>query len=364
MRAKLGILSAVTLAGGSLLAVATAVASPAANPAGGTARDAATAAAPRELIYVANANQGPVTVYPAGSRGAVAPVRTVMAPGDPNAFWDPWGVTFDSTGHLYVQTFLSDATTAVFAPGASGTVRPVRKFMGIGPDNRSIAVDAKGFEYVAGSDQPTVVVVMAPGAAGKPANLYEVPPVRTIQLDEQWNPWPSDLAVDTSNQLLAVTVRPRGNAVEVYAGGAHGSNTPVRVVSGADTGLGSCPPLCDLVIAFSPLTGRIYVGVNAGAATHISVFAVNAAGNADPLRTIEGPATGLAGKAITGLTVGRCGGTIYAMVHNSSTGFGAARIDAYGRLARGNAQPLRSFTDRRSGFSSAQGLTVTACASP
>jgi hypothetical protein len=315
-----------------------------------------------ELIYVANANSGPVTVYRARSRGSVAPVRKVMAPPDPNAFWDPWGVTFDAAGHLFVQTFLSDATSVVFPRGAHGTTRPLRKFMGVGPDNRSIAVDSKGYEYVAGSDQPTVIVVEPPGARGKPGNLYQVPPVRTIQLDEPWTPWPSDLAVNTSNQVLAVTVRPQGNAVEIFAGGAHGRNTPVRVISGPRTGLGSCGKICSLAIAFSRLTGRIYVAVSAGARTHISVFAGSARGDARPLRTIEGPATGLTGGAVTGLAISLCHGTIYAMVHASSSGFGAARIDAYGRSAHGNAHPVRSFTDSHSQFRDSQGIAITACA--
>jgi hypothetical protein len=365
MRARHQLAAAVTLVGGLLLAVASAVPAPGLSPAARAARAGGTVAVPRELIYVANADSGPVTAYPAGSRGAVAPVRTVLAPNDPNAFWDPWGVTFDSSGHLYVQTFLSDATTFVFRPGAHGTTPPARDFTGIGPDNRSIAVDAHGYEYVAGSDQPTMVVVEPPGARGSPGGLYYVPPVRTIQLDEGWNPWPSDLAVDSHNELLAAVARPQGNGIEVYAGGAHGSGTPVRVISGPATGLGSCGsvPVCDqLVIAFSPFTGEIYAAVTDGAHTRISVFAGNATGNVKPLRTIEGLATGLAGTSITGITSSQCDGTIYATVHTSSSGFGPGRINGYAQSARGNAHPLRVFTDRHSSFMDAQGLTITKCA--
>lgn len=320
--------------------------------------------APGELIYVANADAGPVTAYSAGSQGAVAPVREVLAPSDPGAVWDPWGVTFDASGNLYVQSFLSDATTAVFPPGVYGTAAPLRKFMGTSPDNRGIAVDSNGYAYVAGGNQPTVVAVEPPGASGTASNLYYVPPVRTIHLDEQWNPWPGDLAVDSSNELLAVTARQQGNAVEVFAGGPHGGGTPVRVISGPRTGLGSCGSVCDLVVAFSPLTGQIYVAVSDGAATRILVFAGKAKGDARPVSTIEGPATGLAGASVTGLAVSPCDGTIYAMVHaSSSSDFGSAAIDAYGRSAGGDVRPLRSFTDGRSRFSSAEGLTVAGCPS-
>jgi hypothetical protein len=366
MRTKHQLATAVTLVGGLLLALASAAPAPgltraARAPGGGTV------AVPRELIYVANADSGPVTAYPAGSRGAVVPVQTVLAPNDPNAFWDPWGVTFDSSGHLYVQTFLSDATAVVFRPGARGTTPPVRKFMGIGPDNRSIAVDAHGYEYVAGSDQPTTIVVEPPGAHGSPGNLYYVPPVRSFQLGEAWNPWPSDLAVDSHNELLAAVARPQGNGIKVYTGGAHGSNNPVRVISGPATGLGSCRSVsaCDqLVIAFSPLTGEIYAAVTDGTHTRISVFAGAATGDVKPLRTIEGPATGLAGTSITGITSSQCDGTIYALVHTSSSGFGPGRINAYTQSAHGNAPPLRVFTDRHSNFKDAQGLTITKCEAP
>jgi hypothetical protein len=368
MRAIHRVGAAVILVGGLLLAMAGAAPAPALSAAGSTesARSAASAA-PREFIYVANADSGPVTVYRAGSRGAVAPVHTVLAPNDDNAFWDPWGVTFDSSGHLYVQTFLSDATTFVFRPGAHGTTAPVRDFMGIGPDNRSIAVDSHGYEYVAGSDQPTTIVVEPPGARGSPGGLYFVAPVRTFQPGEEWNPWPSDLAVDAKNELLVTEVG-EGNSIEVFAGGPHGSDTPLRVIEGPATGLGNCAgsasPACDqVVIAFSRLTGEIYAAVTAGTRTRILVFAGSARGNARPLRVIEGPATGLASTktSITGITSSQCDGTIYVMAHSDPSGFGPGRIDAYGRTARGNARPLRVFTDRYSHFSDAQGLTITRC---
>jgi hypothetical protein len=328
-----------------------ALAAPARHAAGGSG----------ELIYVANADSGPVTAYPAGSSGPVAPARTVLAPSNSNTVWDPWSVTFDSAGRLFVQTFLSDATGFVFRPGAHGVTKPARDFRGISPDSRSIAVDSHGYEYVAGGDDGTTVVVEPPGAHGKPGNLYYVPPVRTFQLDEFWNPWPGDLAVNSHNELLAEVSRPQGNGIEVYAGGAHGSDKPIRVITGPATGLGSCDQVCDVSIAYSSLTGEIYAAVSDGADTHISVFAGNATGNASPLTTIEGPATGLAATSITGVTSSQCDGTIYTMVHTSTSGFGPARIYAFGRSATGNAAPLRSFTDRHSHFRNARGLTVTNC---
>lgn len=325
------------------------------SPAGATPAPAAR----RELVYVANADAGPVTAYSASSHGTVAPVQTVANPRNPATVWDPWGITFDRSGHLYVQTFLSDATSFVFAPGAHGAAGPVRIFKADGPDNRAIAVDVHGYEYVVGGEGDPVISVEPPGASGSPGDLYAVPPVRTITLGGGFTPWPGILAVETGNEVLAAVTGPQGNAIEFFRGGAGGGSTPVRVISGPRTGLGDCDSFIDcdhLSIAFSRLTGRIYAAVSAGGATHISVFAGTAAGDARPVRTIEGPATGLSGKVITGIACSQVNGTIYAMVKTSQ--FGRGRVDAYRRLAAGDSRPLSSFTDRRSGFADAAALAV------
>jgi len=355
MRGRLPAVLAV--AAGVAVVLASAISAPAKGRVGAAARAAAT-----ELIYVANADSGPVTAYTAGSHGAVASVRTVANPNNPNTFWDPWGVAFDTTGHLYVQTFLSEATTFVFPPGAHGRTLPSRIFRAQGPDNQAIAVDAKGFEYVVGGETFEAVNVVRPGANGRPGDLYGVAVARTIPIDESFNPWASVAAVDAKNEVLVAVARPRGNAIEVFAGGAHGGQRPVRVITGSRTGLGSCPgtpsPCDEVSIAFSALTGRIYAAVSDGPhRAHISVFAGNATGNAPPVRTIEGRATGLSGKVIVGMAVSPRDGTIYAMVKTSSD-FGPGRIYAYRRYAHGNAAPLRSFTDRTSAFANSLGLAI------
>jgi hypothetical protein len=327
-----------------------------AGPAPALSRPAGNAAS-GELVYVASAGPGPVAAYAASSSSSVTPARTVDNPNTAGTVWDPWGVTFDATGHLFVQSFLSNATTFVFPPGAHGGTPPSRIFEAQGPDNSSIAVDAQGFEYVLGGESGSSVAVAPPGASGVPGNSYFVPPVRTIVLDGSFNPWPDLLSVDSNNELLAAVSRPQGNAIEVFTGGAGGGASPVRVISGPNTGLDSCSAGCKVSVTFSPLTGRIYAAVSSGATTHISVFAGNASGDTRPVRTIEGSATGLAGMVITGIADSQLNGTIYAMVKTSQ--FGTGRINAYGRFANGNVAPLRSFTDRGSGFANAAGIAIT-----
>lgn len=342
-----------------------------AGPGAAQARAAGTSAH-GELIYVANLNNDPVTAYAAGSAGSVAPSLRLDNPNVVDTDWDPWGVAFDTRGNLYVQSFISDADTFVFPRGAHDNTQPSRIFTGAGqiPDNSSIAVDAQGFEYVLGTYSGTSLAVYAPGASGAPAApgtglSWLVQPVRTLTLDGSFNPWPQQLSTDGNEVLAAasrfdpVTFLP-DNAIEVFAGGATGGASPLRIISGPDTGL-NCAP-CKISVTSS--TSRIYAAVSdlAGAATRILVFAGNASGDARPLQTIEGAATGLPGTAVTGIAVSPCDGTVYAMVKSSGTLgplLSTARIDAFARRANGNSPPLRSFTDGATGFADATGIAIT-----
>jgi hypothetical protein len=357
-----GLIRAIGLAGGTIVVLIGAASTLAVSP----APRAGAVRVPRELVYVANADNGPVTAYAAGSRGAVRPVLTVANPNNPNTFWDPWGVAFDTSGHLYVQGFLSEATTFVFPPRAHGRTAPSRIFRAQGPDNQAIAVDAKGFQYVAGGETFAAINVVRPGARGRPGDLYGVPVARTIPLDESFNPWADIVTVNTKNQVFAAVARPQGNAIEIFNGGSGGGQRPVRVISGSRTDLGSCPgspsPCDEVSITFSPLTGLIYAAVSDGPSrTHICVFAGSASGNARPVRVIEGPGTRLDHKVITGIAVSRRDGVIYVMAKTGSD-FGPGHIVAFGRRAHGDAAPLRMFTDRTSHFSDGLGLAILAVA--
>jgi hypothetical protein len=222
-----------------------------------------------------------------------------------------------------------------------------------------VAVDAKGFEYVLGTFSESQVAVSSPDASGTPggASPYFVPPVRTFGVNFSFGAWPDQLSTDSAGELLAAVSGQPHNAIEAFSGGANSSASPVRVISGPDTRL-DCATSCKMSITFSPLTGRIYAAISDGAATRICVFAGGASGDARPVRTIEGPATGLAGMFVTGIADSQLDGTIYAMVGTSEFGGGTGRVNAYGRLASGNAAPLRSFTDSGSGFAAAEGIAI------
>jgi hypothetical protein len=204
---------------------------------------------------------------------------------------------------------------------------------------------------VATGQSSAEILVLAPNAAGQPDNLYTVPPLRSIPTDESvWHPWPGILTTDTSGNVIAAITRLQGNAIEVFA-----SSTPSRVIAGPQTGLGATPD--QVVVTYSPYTGQLYVGVSAGAATHISVFAGDANGDARPVRTIAGPSTNLPGGVITGIAVSQVDGAIYAMVKIAQ--FAApGYVMVYDRFASGDAAPVRAFTDADTWFADAQGIAI------
>lgn len=312
---------------------------------------------PTELIYVANISDNgmthPVQAYDATSTGNVAPVRTINDPQNPATIWDPWTITFDSSHNLYVQTFLSSATTFVFGPNAGPSSLPIRIFAlsPCTPDIRSIAVDANGFEYVLGSESGATICVGPPHAQGQPGNLYNVSSVRTIDLGVGALPWPDGLTVGANNEIIVALQQ---GAIQTFTGGPTGSASPLRTITGAHTGLAGD----HLSVTFSPLTGRIYAAVSAGSITHISVFPRTANGDITPIRTIQGPDTGLAGKVITGIADSQVDGSIYVMVKPAQFS-GPAQIEVFDRLANGDAKPLRTFTDPSTTFTDAAGIAIT-----
>jgi hypothetical protein len=82
-------------------------------------------------IYVSNAYAGSVTVYGAGANGNAAPVATIAGPS--TLLTRPGGIAVDAAGNIYVGNDGANASTtfvAVFAPGATGNVAPIRTIAG------------------------------------------------------------------------------------------------------------------------------------------------------------------------------------------------------------------------------------------
>jgi hypothetical protein len=313
----------------------------------------ASAARKSPLVYVANPN-GAVTAYSLTSTGRVKPVRSIPPFHNADSYWGPWGIAVGSNGTLFVQTFLSDATT--FA----GATRPSRIFMApISPDLASIAVDGAGYEYVLGSEESDSIAVMPPGASGRSSDLYGVKAVRTFQTGATTpNAWPSVLATDPAGEIIAAVQRSKANAIEVFKGGRSRSDVPRRIISGRNTDLGSCSgsSACSY-LSIACARSQIYVAVSAPGGVHLVIFALDATGDARPVRTIAGPRTGFDRMVATGIAVDPASGLVFVLTKTAQFG-GHGEIEVFGSDASGNVAPIRKFTDFRSRFANSQGIAI------
>jgi hypothetical protein len=228
-----------------------------------------------------------------------------------------------------------------------------------GPDNSGIAVDAAGDEYVIGGEGPPVISVAAPGANGKPGDLYSVEAVRSISTGlTNFDPWPSVLSLGPGDEILAALIDDHdANVIKAFEGGPTGTSAPVRTIQGTATGLGHCSSLpgCGMSITYSRTTGLIDAAVSDPSGLHVSEFAAHAGGDVAPLRTIAGPLTGFTGKIANGLAVDPATGDLYVMVEGARFAAPAA-VEVFAADASGDAAPLRTFTDATNHFSNSQGI--------
>lgn len=109
-------------------------------------------------IYTATKYFG-ISVFPASTTGQAVGVSTYItggltgiSPGASVFYGDPVWLDVDSAGSIYVAFYNSNLLTdgvAVFAPGASGNVSPVREFTITGYEPGGIAVDSSGNIFLA-----------------------------------------------------------------------------------------------------------------------------------------------------------------------------------------------------------------------
>jgi hypothetical protein len=142
------------------------------------------------------------------------------------------------------------------------------------------------------------------------------------------------LTTDSSNQIyVGVTNAASDSQVLVYADGANGTAVPTRVIDVVSA------PQC----LFVDVAGKLYVGSSVGALQNIvvSVYAPDATGQAVPLRTVQSPTNEFLVDIVADLS-----GTIYVAgaarydPGNIPYGF----IDVYSPDAAGSAEPVRSIS--------------------
>ena len=199
----------------------------------------------------------------------------------------------------------------------------------------NIAADEVKQELFLTIEFPPQVVVYPKHAKG------EEKPVRRILGNETGLDAPHGIAVDEKDRLLFVntwghhsdfTVAGTGKfllpAIQVYALDASGDAKPLRVITGADTQLDWPGGM-----KFNPDNGDLYIANDIGQSILVFANAAKVNGNVAPARVIHGPSTRL--RNPTGVSLDRKNGELWV----SNLGNSSATV--YPLMATGDVPPLR-----------------------
>lgn len=292
-----------------------------------------------ELI-VGDDNHHGVFVYSRTATGAAAPLRTITGL---NTLLDyPSSVVVDNVNNeLWAVNDDTSDRAVVYSRTANGDVAPLR------------VVDFKLFEFtekrtwgwsvdavnneVAGTFQNGSTINVFDRGAGD--LLRSISGAATGMAD------PHGIFIDTvNNEILVVNeghlfgVAPQAPSITVFSRTASGNVAPLRTIQGPSTGLGLARPIhVDTV--------NNELAVANGDTNTITVFSRTATGNVAPLRTISGAATGLSNP--TGVFIDSVNNEIVVANWNAHS------VTVYPRTATGNVAPLRTIT---AGAGAATGL--------
>ena len=205
---------------------------------------------------------GAVGVYPRTASGDVAATRLITG------LVTPTSIAVVS-GEYYVVDHDANSVS-VFDRLATGMASPERRITSTGTGLRSpnaVAVDVEAGEIFVGNSGDGAVLVYRRDAVG------ECVPVRRI---DHALPLVAGLAVDHAHGELFVG---GPDAIRVYPLTADGSVQPLRVISGATTGLSDA-----FALAYDAVNGELW----AGSSANMNVFDRLANGDVAPKRRITG----------------------------------------------------------------------------
>jgi 6-phosphogluconolactonase (cycloisomerase 2 family) len=298
-----------------------AVSRPHAKP---TATASATPAGPK-IYAIGGVKRGAaVFTYPLGANGSPPPISTIT--GRSTGLTDPYGLTVDSAGKLYVVNIDGPASVATYAAGANGDATPIATITGTNTrlvHPTDVKLDPTGKVYVSNAGTgsiPPSITIYAAGANGNAT------PIDTITGTYTGLNGPWALALDAAGNIYVAN--DFNSTVTVYAAGANGNAAPIATISGPYTGLNG-PEGVALDAA-----GNIYVSNdNAPYPVSITTYAAGANGNVAPSATIIGGNTGLSGPSYVALD---SAGKIY--VGDSD------KILVFAAGASGNVAPTATIT--------------------
>jgi hypothetical protein len=284
-------------------------------------------------VYVVNAGSRSVTVYQTGSGGNVAPKRVLA--GRATLLIGPNGIALDVRRRIYVSNYTSlrvgtKSSVTVFSADATGDAAPIQNISGAKTnlvESRGIAVDPNGAMYVANEGAPDrggpSVTVFTSGSTGN------VTPVRTVSGSNTGLGFPGALALDAAQRLYVANSTASFSNLLVYASDANGNVAPIETVL-----TGSFPVGGGIAVDGS---GNMYTGsANCGSSSCVPdllVYAAGASGFAQPIQDISGSNTGLSQGPVTSLAVDAAR-NIYVVSAADDT------ISVFAAGATGNVAPI------------------------
>ncbi len=307
------------------------------------------------MLYTANPTSttpgfGRVSIYDPAASGSIAPLSTLDQPEG------TFSLAFDPLLRLYTKSWVGRSDIMAYDPNSVGPRSPI--FSSYGSSNTNtyvpgLAVDSKSYISVitllsnGSPDLQPYIEVYSPYAPMPSSSI----PLNAVTV--------SGLAIDSDDNVIVGVLGRKGPngqllpdfaSIEIFPPHLNGG-VPIRTIAGANTGLDGTG---GYTIAYSKLSGRIYVGSFTGQ-PKVLVFDSHANGNVAPLRIITGAATGL--RSFIGSIAGNpATGEIFVL---SADAQGAAAITVYPQLANGNAAPTRTINDSTASFTSNTTIAFT-----
>lgn len=174
-------------------------------------------------IYVANSGAENVLVFAAGADGNVAPIATIQRAGTP--FTSNYDVEVDSDGNIYVA---DDLGISVFSPGSNGTVTPDRQITGFHAYGLAVATDGTIYVTLHNNDGDYFggdIYVFAPGASG------DAVPTKVLPGDGD----SVDVAVDDDGNVYLSNWA--NGSIDIWGPDAVTGDMPVCRIDGDSTGI-------------------------------------------------------------------------------------------------------------------------------
>ena len=252
-------------------------------------------ASPGIHAYAPGAPDGPyedtVTIYPAGAKGNIAPVATII--GTDTGLGDPQAIAIDSGGKIYVTNafghegktldstgaFLHWKSVTVYPADANGDIAPIATIRGAQTgltDAKGLVVSPDGKICVVTSEEPGVIAIFLANSNGN------VKPIATItdagadtKLDD-----PTGVALDSTGQIYVANKI----GVNVYPSGTNRDVPPLFTIAGERTRLSRLSGIAvdsqKNIYVVSQLSGTNDNGT-------VSVFAAGSTGDARPSAIIS-----------------------------------------------------------------------------